>query len=214
MAKAGKRRGKASGNGYGSLAGLCLLSIGALLTLVVAGLRFDGVTLWEAYVMPPRAEAATAADPARFAGLDFGMSASRATHLRPDMVLAPVAGGEIAGSFDWQGARLTVAFLAGDNGRKAYRFRAVRVIERDGERAILDALAAAYGRPLDSGCANPVYAATRLCRHAWMTEGGVTVELASRAVVGTDGRERTEVTVTSIDLYLEGLKRRAGHAES
>ena len=200
---------KAPGKGYAGLVGLCLLSLGALMLLVVAGMRFDGVTLWEAYVMPPRAEAAATT---RFAGLDFGMSASRATHVLPGMVLAPVTDGEIAGSFEWKGVRHTVAFLDGEHGRKAYRFRSIRVLDRAGERGILDTLTAEYGRPLESGCANPVYAPARLCRHMWMTEGGIAVELASRAVTGADGREWSEVTATFVDLYLEGLKRRPGRA--
>ena len=198
--------------GYAGLGALCLLSIAALLLLVITGMRFDGATIWETYVMPPRSTvAATAA--ARFAGLDFGMPASRATSVLPELSLTPVAGGEVAGTFEWKGVRHSVAFLGGEFGRKAYRFHSVRLMERAAGARFIEALVAEYGRPIEGTCGKPLNT-TRYCRHAWIANGGIGVELTTRPATGVDGIERSELTLTYLDLYLHGLKRRSGHAGS
>jgi len=200
-------------NGYAGLGALCLLSIAALLVLVITGMRFNGVTVWEAYVMPPRSTVAATAS-ARFGGLDFGMPASRATTVLPELALTPVASGEVAGIFEWKGVRHSVTFLGGEFGRKAYRFHSVRLMERAAGARLIESLVAEYGRPIEGTCGKPVYTATRYCRHAWIAEGGIGVELTTRPATGADGIERSELTLTYVDLYLDGLKRRSGHAGS
>ncbi len=194
------------------LVGLCLAALAALLIVVVTGMRFDGVTLWETYVTKSGETEMAAAT--RFSGLNFGVSVGRASRLRPDLALAPTAGGELAGTYESRGIHHTVAFLNGEHGYKAYRFRTVRLLERNAERGVVNAMVDEFGKPTSSSCSNQVYAAGRFCHHTWMTKGGVLVEVVGRAVVEADGRERVELTATYVDLYLEGLKRRPGHSAS
>lgn len=196
---------------FARLVGLCLLALAALFVVVVTGMRIDGLTLWETYMTSGKLETAVAT---RFSRLYFGVSAGRATRLRPDLALAPASGGELAGTYETRDAHHTVAFLDGEHGRKAYRFRTVRLVDRDTERGVVAAMAGEFGKPADSSCSHPVYAAGRFCRHTWMTKGGVFVEVVGRAIVETGGHERVELTATYVDLYLEGLKRRPGAAAS
>lgn len=195
------------GEGYGRLVGLCLFALGALLVVVVTGMRIDGVTLWEAY-MKSGTTAASAAS--RFAGLSFGAPVGSATRLRPDLALSPGAGGELVGTYEAEGTHYTVAFLDGEHGRKAYRFRTLRLVERAAERDIVAAMIDEYGKPASSECSNPVYASGRFCRRTWMTKGGVFIEVVCRVIGTVDGREHVELATTYVDIYLEGRRRRAG----
>ena len=198
-------------SGYGRLIALCLLSLCALFALVVVGMRIDGVTLWERYATPAKTVNASASC---FDGLYLGVPVGRAVRLRPDLALSPVTGGELAGTYEAAGVRHIVAFLDGEHGRKAYRFRTLRRVDRAGERAYVDALVAVHGKPVSSGCSNPVYAPGRICRNTWVIDGGISVEIVGRAVSAPNGGEIVELTATFVDLYLEGLKRHAAGAIS
>ena len=142
-------------------------------------------------------------------GIAFGMSRARAARLRPDMRITPAAGGETAGSFSANGARLTVAFLGARGGERAYRIRSVQTIDQAEERAVLDNLLARFGAPVINDCAKWVLGSGDLCRYRWLAPGGISVDLASRTIPAAPGLPNVRLTIVARDSYLDGKRGRA-----
>ena len=147
-------------------------------------------------------------NPTPFGGIDFGMSPADALRTRPDMLVATVAGGEMAGIYEWNGVRFTVGFGNMGENAKAYRFHSVRVVDAEGTEKFIKSMVSRYGSPVESDCGKRVFSLTRFCHFGWLTDGGIALNISTRPVADGDDDGSSEVTVIARDTFLDGKRRR------
>lgn len=201
-----KRTGGES-SGLARLFGLFLLVLTGLCILSANTLRIEGGgTLWQEmrdYLAGPT--------PAEYGGLDFGMSPEKAMRTRPDMNLTVATGGELAGTYTWNGVRFTVGFAEVGGNLAAYRFHSARVVADDDAEAFLHRLVNRHGAPVESACGQRIFAPVSFCHFGWLTEGGVALRVTTKPLAG-ESQKRSEVTVVASDSFLANKRVRTALA--
>ena len=194
-------RSQQRGPGIGTLFVMCVLGMMALGLFVLFETNVGQSIDWKKMFFSKDQDTTSF----KMGGVNLGMSGDAVRQLHSNINLETLATGESIGSFRFEGANYTLWFVKVDGRDKAYRMRSDQAFIGRSEIEILDGIGDKHGKPGTSECTKAGTDA-RKCHFQWWPSGGIALNVITTEKTKPGKRQRTEVTMSATDTYLDGKR--------